>query len=196
MRPRDLGSGSSTVGKARRLRRRGDEGSQPRLAAGGKSKRRYLIRFWEVMPSDATAKRVLVARVKRRDPSTNRSHIWCLDVCGAGPGSKPATVDQRTVTRYVSSVIRSFADKETAAIFSGRAVRNLPHQIQARARAKLLFIDAAKRLSDLRVPPSNHLEALGGDRKGQHSIRINKQWRICFRWQEGDAWSVEVTDYH
>jgi proteic killer suppression protein len=93
-------------------------------------------------------------------------------------------------------VIRSFADKETAAIFSGRAVRKLPHQIQARARAKLLLVDAAKRLSDLAVPPSNHLEALGGDRKGQHSIRINKQWRICFKWREGDAWEVEITDYH
>ena len=94
------------------------------------------------------------------------------------------------------SVIRSFVDKETAAIFSGRAVRSFPHQIQVRARAKLLLIDAAKRLSDLRVPPSNHLEALGGDRTGQHSIRINRQWRICFRWQDGDAWSVEIADYH
>jgi proteic killer suppression protein len=93
-------------------------------------------------------------------------------------------------------VIRSFADKETAAIFSGLAVRKLPHQIQARARTKLLLIDAAKRLSDLRVPPSNHLEALGGDRKGQYSIRINRQWRICFKWQEGNVWNVEVTDYH
>jgi proteic killer suppression protein len=93
-------------------------------------------------------------------------------------------------------VIKSFADKRTAAIFAGYAVRGLPLQIQGRARAKLLAVDAAKRLDDLRVPPGNRLEALHGDRQGQHSIRINDQWRLCFEWRDGEAWDVEVTDYH
>lgn len=93
-------------------------------------------------------------------------------------------------------VIRSFADKRTAALFAGNTVRELPNQIQRRARAKLLAIDAAKRLDDLRVPPGNRLEALHGDRDGQHSIRINDQWRICFEWREGAAWNVEIVAYH
>jgi toxin HigB-1 len=93
-------------------------------------------------------------------------------------------------------VIKSFADKRTAAIFTGYAVRDLPPQIQSRARVKLLAIDAAKQLEDLRVPPGNHLEALRGDRQGQHSIRINDQWRICFVWRNGEAWDVAVVDYH
>ncbi|CEG09677.1 Toxin HigB-1 [Afipia felis] len=93
-------------------------------------------------------------------------------------------------------MIKSFADKRTAAIFVGYAVRGLPLQMQGRARAKLLAIDAAKRLDDLRVPPGNRLEALHGDRRGQHSIRINDQWRVCFEWRDGEAWHVEVADYH
>jgi toxin HigB-1 len=93
-------------------------------------------------------------------------------------------------------MIRSFADKRTAAIFAGYAVRGLPIQIQARTRAKLLAIDAAGRLDDLAVPPGNRLEALRGDRHGQHSIRINDQWRLCFVWREGAAWDVEVADFH
>jgi proteic killer suppression protein len=93
-------------------------------------------------------------------------------------------------------VIRSFADKHTAALFAGHMVRDLPNQIQRRARAKLLAVDAAKQLEDLRVPPGNRLEALHGDRRGQHSIRINDQWRICFEWREGAAWNVAVVDYH
>jgi toxin HigB-1 len=93
-------------------------------------------------------------------------------------------------------MIRSFADKRTAALFVGHAVRDLPNQIQRRARAKLLAIDAARQLDDLRIPPGNRLEALQGNRRDQHSIRINDQWRICFEWREDAAWSVEVTDYH
>ena len=93
-------------------------------------------------------------------------------------------------------MIRSFSDKRTAAIFAGYAVRDLPWQIQRRARVKLLMIDAARRLDDLRMPPGNRLEALGGDRQGQHSIRINDQWRICFVWKDGEAWDVEIADYH
>jgi len=93
-------------------------------------------------------------------------------------------------------MIKSFADKRTAAIFTGRAVRDLPTQIQKRARAKLLMIDAAIRPDDLRVSPGNRLEPLRGNRKGQHSVRINNQWRICFVWRAGEAWDVEITDYH
>jgi proteic killer suppression protein len=93
-------------------------------------------------------------------------------------------------------VIKSFADKRTAAIFAGYTVRGLPLQIQGRARAKLLAIDAAKRMDDLRVPPGNRLEALHGNRQGQHSIRINDQWRLCFEWRDGEAWDVEIADYH
>ena len=93
-------------------------------------------------------------------------------------------------------MIKSFADKHTAALFAGHLVRDIPNQIQRRARAKLLAVDAARRLEDLRVPPGNRLEALHGNRRGQHSMRINDQWRICFEWREGAAWNVEVVDYH
>ena len=93
-------------------------------------------------------------------------------------------------------MIKSFASKGTAAIFAGRAVRGLPAQIQDRVRAKLVVIDAAGRLEDLRVPPGNRLEALRGDRTGQRSIRVNNQWRICFAWHDGDAWDVEIVDCH
>jgi len=93
-------------------------------------------------------------------------------------------------------VIQSFADKATAAIFSGLEVRRLPPEVQASARRKLKLIDAAGSLESLRVPPGNRLEALRGDRKGRWSIRINDQWRICFRWTHGDAFDVEIVDYH
>ena len=93
-------------------------------------------------------------------------------------------------------MIKSFADKRTAAIFAGHAVKDLPYQIQRRARAKLQAVDAALLLADLRVPPGNRLEALRGDRAGQHSIRVNDQWRICFVWRGSEAWNVEIVDYH
>ncbi len=93
-------------------------------------------------------------------------------------------------------VIKSFADKRTAAIFAGYVVRGLPTQIQKRARRKLLAVDAASLLDDLRSPPGKRLEALRGDRQGQHSIRVNDQWRICFAWRDNEAWDVEIVDYH
>ena len=93
-------------------------------------------------------------------------------------------------------VIKSFADKRTAAVFTGHTVRGMAARIQRRARAKLLMIDAAQRLDDLRVPPGNRLEALRGDRRRQHSIRVNDQWRVCFVWRDGEAWDVEIVDYH
>jgi len=93
-------------------------------------------------------------------------------------------------------VIKSFADKRTAALFAGYAVKGLPRQLQQRARVKLQMLDAARRLEDLRVPPGNRLEALRGDRAGQHSIRINDRWRVCFAWRGGEAREVEIVDYH
>lgn len=93
-------------------------------------------------------------------------------------------------------MIKSFADKHTAAVFTGLSVRGIPLQIQERARAKLLAIDSAGRIGDLRIPPGNRLEVLRGDRRGQYSIRINDQWRICFLWDGGNALEVEIVDYH
>lgn len=93
-------------------------------------------------------------------------------------------------------MIRSFASKETERLFQRKASRKLPHDIQRRARIKLEVLDAAERLEDLRIPPSNRLEKLSGHREGQHSIRINNQWRICFEWREGDAYLVAIVDYH
>ena len=93
-------------------------------------------------------------------------------------------------------MIKSFASKDTAAIFAGEQVRWLPPQIQQAARRKLKLLDAATSIDALRVPPSNQLELLKGDRKGQYSIRINLQWRICFYWESSNAADVEIVDYH
>jgi proteic killer suppression protein len=93
-------------------------------------------------------------------------------------------------------VIRSFADKRTKAVFEDVPVKGLGPDVRRSARKKMLMLDRARRLGDLGVPPGNRLEALRADRAGQHSIRINDQWRICFVWREGDAYHVEITDYH
>lgn len=93
-------------------------------------------------------------------------------------------------------MIKSFADVETEKLFGGIASRRLPNDIQRVARRKLLQLDAADRLDIMRLPPGNRLEALRGNRKGQYSIRINDQWRICFSWLEQDAYAVEIIDYH
>lgn len=93
-------------------------------------------------------------------------------------------------------MIKSFADAETEKIWNQRRSRKLPGDIQQRALNKLAMLSQALNLNDLRIPPSNHLEALSGNRIGRHSIRINQQWRLCFRWDEGDAYEVEIVDYH
>lgn len=93
-------------------------------------------------------------------------------------------------------MIRNFNDKEAEKIWGGSPSRRLPADIQHVARRKLRMLNNAASLDDLRVPPANRLEALKGDRRGQHSIRINDQWRICFRWKNGDALDVEIADYH
>jgi proteic killer suppression protein len=93
-------------------------------------------------------------------------------------------------------MIKSFKSKEAEKLFQGRFSSKLPQAIQRAAAIKLEVLNAATLLETLRVPPSNYLEALQGDRKGQHSIRINKQWRICFIWKGNDAFDVEIVDYH
>ena len=93
-------------------------------------------------------------------------------------------------------MIRSFRDREAERIWHGQASRELPPDIQNTARRKLRMLNNAEALDDLRIPPANRLEALKGKRAGQHSIRINQQWRICFVWHEGHADQVEIVDYH
>ncbi len=93
-------------------------------------------------------------------------------------------------------MIKTFADKETEKLFKRKFSKKLPTKIQHLARRKLVMIDAATAIEDLRSPPGNRLEKLSGNRKGQYSIRINDQWRICFVWKSGHAYQVEVTDYH
>ncbi|HEX9665176.1 MAG TPA: type II toxin-antitoxin system RelE/ParE family toxin [Thermodesulfobacteriota bacterium] len=93
-------------------------------------------------------------------------------------------------------MIRSFKCKETEKIFKRTFSRMFPRGIQRIALRKLRMLNRAKTLRDLLVPPGNRLEALHGDREGQYSIRINDKWRICFEWQEGDAYNVEILDYH
>jgi proteic killer suppression protein len=93
-------------------------------------------------------------------------------------------------------VISSFRDRDTERIWNGEFSRHLPHEIQDIARRKLRMINNARIIADLRVPPANRLEALKGDRAGQYSIRINDQWRICFRFANGQASDVEIVDYH
>ena len=93
-------------------------------------------------------------------------------------------------------MIRSFRCKDTERVWQGQSSRKFPGDIQERALRKLRQLDAASTMADLRNPPSNRLEGLKGDRKGQWSIRINDQWRVCFHWKEGEASDVEIVDYH
>lgn len=93
-------------------------------------------------------------------------------------------------------MIKSFRDKATAAIFAGIVPKGVPTDIARRARTKLLMIDAVRALGELSVPPGNRLEKLRGDRAGQYSIRVNDQFRLCFRWMAGEAEDVELCDYH
>ncbi len=92
-------------------------------------------------------------------------------------------------------MIKSFRCRDTQKLFARQPVRRFK-AIESVARRKLEMLDAAARIEDLRVPPGNRLEALSGDRKGQHSIRVNDQWRVCFVWRDGNAEDVEIVDYH
>lgn len=93
-------------------------------------------------------------------------------------------------------MIRTFRDQRTEDLFHRRRVKGFSEAVQRAALRKLLILDAADSLDDLRVPPGNRLEKLRGDRSGQYSVRVNDQWRLCFAWGGGDAYDVEVTDYH
>jgi len=93
-------------------------------------------------------------------------------------------------------MIRSFADREAQRIWEGRVSRKLPADIQAVARRKLRMLNNAEKLQDLKAPPGNRLEALRGKRAGQHSIRVNNQWRVCFQCKDNHAYHVEIVDYH
>lgn len=96
----------------------------------------------------------------------------------------------------IGEVIISFKDRDTEKVFQRAFVKAFSKALHRTALRKLLILDAAEKLDDLRIPPGNRLESLSGHRKGQHSIRINDQWRICFRWLGSDAEDVEITDYH
>jgi proteic killer suppression protein len=106
------------------------------------------------------------------------------------------TLDVITARRYGSEVIASFRCADTEKVLSREAVRKFSLPLQKTARRKLISLDEAEELIDLASPPGNRLEALKGRRKGQHSIRINDQWRICFRWKNNRAHDVEIVDYH
>ena len=93
-------------------------------------------------------------------------------------------------------MIFSFRSKETEKVWYGEFSKKLPPDIQKIARRKLRMLNNSTELSDLQIPPSNNLESLKGDRKGQHSIKVNDQWRICFEWKDGDCYNVEIVDYH
>jgi toxin HigB-1 len=93
-------------------------------------------------------------------------------------------------------MIQNFRDRETEAVFHGLTSKRLSPSVLRAAMRKLLILDAAETLQDLASPPGNRLEKLRGSREGQHSVRVNDQWRICFRWERGNAYEVELTDYH
>ena len=105
-------------------------------------------------------------------------------------------LDNSNAKQYYIIVILSFHDKETKKIFDGIHSNKYPTEIQRNARKKLYHIHAAISLNDLKIPPGNKLHSLSGQRKGEHAICINKQWRICFIWKDNNAYKVEITDYH
>jgi proteic killer suppression protein len=105
-------------------------------------------------------------------------------------------LDACHVTRYTLLVIKTFADKRTKDLYDTGRAKRFPPDVAGRAARKLEYVDLAIQINDLKVPPGNRLHALEGDRKGQYSISINDQWRICFRFVVGDAYDVEVRDYH
>ena len=112
------------------------------------------------------------------------------------PAPTSVLANSHAARHYYSVAIRTFRDKVAAAAFMGLPVRDIPADLRRRARAKLEQIHHAATLQDLRVPPANHLERMQGNRSGQYSIRINDPWRVCFSWRDGDAFDVEIVDYH
>lgn len=121
---------------------------------------------------------------------------WLASLESGPAAADDGDIDHRHASRYTPHVIQSFGDKRTQELYvTGRSHR-LPPDLAGRALRKLAQLHAATSLGDLRVPPSNRLHVLTGDRKGQHSISGNDQWRICFLFQDGDAHDVEICDYH
>ena len=111
-------------------------------------------------------------------------------------GVRSIALDVINGWRYDCTMIAGFADKNTERLFRRDRVKRFTAKLQRAALRKLVMLDAAQSLEDLRVPPGNHLEKLSGDREGQYSIRINDQWRICLVWRGGNASNVEIVDYH
>lgn len=105
-------------------------------------------------------------------------------------------IDNNNALRYYVIMIKSFADKNTEIIWNRQWINSMPKEVQRVAYRKLIMLHRAISLNDLRVPPGNRLEKLSGDRSGEMSIRINKQYRICFIWTNGDAYEVQIIDYH
>lgn len=93
-------------------------------------------------------------------------------------------------------MIKSFRNQDTGKVFRRQFVKRFSQDAQIAAYRKLVILDAAETLSELRIPPGNRLEKLSGNRDGEHSIRVNEQWRVCFKWNKGDAYDVEIVDYH
>jgi len=110
--------------------------------------------------------------------------------------SQVVTVDVNNIKRYTRKVIKSFADSRTEEFYISGSSKGVPANIRAVAKRKLFQLEHARTLSDLALPPGNRLEVLRGDREGQYSIRINDRYRLCFRFQSGDAYGVEIVDYH
>jgi len=133
-------------------------------------------------------------RCTRESHTGNQSHIARQGPLNANPIVFPLDNSKQIV--YYDKVIKLFRCRETRKMFQRQFSRKFPHDIQQRAFMKLNAIDAATQLEDLGLPSSNRLEALKGERKGQWSIRINDQWRICFEWRDGNAEQVEIVDYH
>jgi len=115
---------------------------------------------------------------------------------GAHTAGLEAPIDTHNATRYTFAVIRSFGNGMTERLWSRERNKKLDPRIERTALRKLVMLDAAETLDDLRVPPGNRLEALRGDRAGQHSVRVNQQWRICFTWAPAGPENVEIVDYH
>ena len=119
---------------------------------------------------------------------------WATSTSQPSVGS--SQIPKHNATRYAWGVIRSFGNAVTERLWSRERTKKLDPRIERTALRKLVLLDAAETLDDLRVPPGNRLEALRGDRDGQHSIRINQQWRICFTWTPAGPEDVEIVDYH
>ena len=114
-------------------------------------------------------------------------HVPCMELI---------TIDGNNAERYADGVIQTFAEKDTERVWQRVHVRKFGPDLQRIANRKLLMLDAAETINDLRVPPGNRLVQLQGNRKGQHSIRVNDQWRICFTWTPAGPIDVEITDFH